>query len=342
MGHLTRLMKRPPLTSAIRVAVRDGSRLATQLLCAALARESDFEVIGVAEGAEAEIASTKAHIALIGAGSEPFKTCELVRQLHSMRPDTRAILLFEESTRELVLEAFRSGARGVFSRSEPFESLFKCVTRVHQGQIWVTQNELQFLLEAISEPIPLPLVNAKGDLLLSQREQSVVRCVMEGMTNREIADRLKLSEHTVKNYMFRIFDKLGISSRVELTLYAMSQLHPIQVALPEPAKLAVCPDPLLLTNCPEQLDLRLRQFPPYLLADSYHEGRGVPLDRVNALMWYQVAEELAGEIRANSKMALHRLKATLSPEQVDEAERRAAEWLQPRRGRAIGAAARCS
>ena len=67
----------------------------------------------------------------------------------------------------------------------------------------------------------MSFVNANGDALLSARELDVVRCVAEGLSNREIAQRLTLREHTVKNYLFRIFDKLGVSSRVEVVLYAL-------------------------------------------------------------------------------------------------------------------------
>jgi DNA-binding CsgD family transcriptional regulator len=66
------------------------------------------------------------------------------------------------------------------------------------------------------------MIDAKGAILLSRREQEVVRCVAEGLSNREIAQRLGLTEHTVKNYLFRIFDKLGVSKRVEVVLYAYS------------------------------------------------------------------------------------------------------------------------
>jgi DNA-binding CsgD family transcriptional regulator len=81
---------------------------------------------------------------------------------------------------------------------------------------------MQFVLEALGQVAPLHIVNAKGKSLLSKREEEVVACVAEGLTNREIARQLTLSEHTVKNYLFRIFDKLGISGRVELVLYALS------------------------------------------------------------------------------------------------------------------------
>jgi DNA-binding CsgD family transcriptional regulator len=67
----------------------------------------------------------------------------------------------------------------------------------------------------------MKFLSASGDALLSAREIDVVRCVAEGLSNREIAQRLSLREHTVKNYLFRIFDKLGVSSRVEVVLYAL-------------------------------------------------------------------------------------------------------------------------
>jgi DNA-binding CsgD family transcriptional regulator len=78
------------------------------------------------------------------------------------------------------------------------------------------------LLEALGEALPLRVIDARGTELLSRREQEVVRCVAEGLSNREIAQRLGLTEHTVKNYLFRIFDKLGVSKRVEVVLYAYS------------------------------------------------------------------------------------------------------------------------
>jgi DNA-binding CsgD family transcriptional regulator len=78
---------------------------------------------------------------------------------------------------------------------------------------------LCYLIEAFRESAPVRLMDARLEAILSKREQDVVRCVAEGWSNREIAKRLKLTEHTVKNYLFRIFDKLGVSSRVGVVLY---------------------------------------------------------------------------------------------------------------------------
>lgn len=212
-------------TGTILVAVRDISRMATQLLCTALSQQNRFEVIDIAQKTVGEIAAISPHIALVGTSSLGDPVIRWIHQLRSIQPDMKTIMLIDQPTRELVLAAFRAGARGVFSRSGSVEYLVKCISRVRDGQIWADQTATEFLLEAIREPIPIPLVDAKGNVLLSDREQSVVRGVAEGLTNREIARQLELSEHTVKNYIFRIFDKLGVSSRVELILYAMAHLQ---------------------------------------------------------------------------------------------------------------------
>jgi DNA-binding NarL/FixJ family response regulator len=131
----------------------------------------------------------------------------------------RVIMLLDASERASVVEAFRAGARGVFCRTEPMETLAKCITCAHRGQVWANSQELEYLLEALSEAMSMR--SADNDLsLLTKRERDVVLCVAEGLSNREIAHRLKLTEHTVKNYLFRVFDKLGVSSRVEVVLYA--------------------------------------------------------------------------------------------------------------------------
>jgi DNA-binding NarL/FixJ family response regulator len=118
-----------------------------------------------------------------------------------------------------VVQAFRCGAHGIFSRTESSKSLAKCIHSVHQGQVWANSAELRSLIGALRESEPMRLVDSSGQAILSKREQDVVRCVAEGLTNREIATSLGLTEHTVKNYLFRIFDKLGVSSRVEVVLY---------------------------------------------------------------------------------------------------------------------------
>jgi two-component system nitrate/nitrite response regulator NarL len=216
-----------PQHDRIRVLAADNTSMNTQLLVDALARERQFSMAGSASKPAEIVAQVKKelpHVALISArqeenGAAGFGLC---RDVRSASPATRVILLLDSSERAPVLEAFRCGARGVFFRTESLRLLAKCILCVHEGQVWAGNGELHYLLEAITEPAPIRLNSASGNALLSTRELDVVRCLAEGLSNREIAQRLTLTEHTVKNYLFRIFDKLGVSSRIEVVLYALS------------------------------------------------------------------------------------------------------------------------
>jgi DNA-binding NarL/FixJ family response regulator len=197
------------------------------LLVEALARDLTLQVTE-AEPSEAAIlaGADQAEVLLLSStlGESPKLGFQVVKRLTEDQSKTRVVMLLDTSDRLSVLEAFRAGVRGVFCRTESLELLGKCIHAAHAGQVWANSRELSYLLEAVSQAMPR-MVDAKGLTLLSKREQEVVHCVAEGMSNREIAKRLTLTEHTVKNYLFRIFDKLGVSSRVEVVLYAFSHGH---------------------------------------------------------------------------------------------------------------------
>jgi DNA-binding NarL/FixJ family response regulator len=146
-----------------------------------------------------------------------------VRRLHLAHPKIAKVLVLTESNRDSVVNAFRSGVKGLFCFADyPFRLLCKCIQSVHQGQVWANSQQLQYLVETVTHVPSLRVVNAHGVGLLTPREEQVVALVADGFSNREVARELGLSEHTVKKYVFHIFDKLGMSSRVELALYAVS------------------------------------------------------------------------------------------------------------------------
>src|SRR5579871_958410 len=212
---------------AIRVLAADCTRMNSQLLTSALERDKRFALLEPVSDAKALIAAVmeeKPAVVIVSAhlDDDPRKGFEVARELRALRPETRVVMLLDSSDRSQVVEAFRVGARGVFCRTESMKALAKCIQRVSEGQVWANSKELRFLLEAMGEAMPMRIVDSRGAGLLSRREQEVVRCVAEGLSNREIAQRLGLTEHTVKNYLFRIFDKLGVSKRVEVVLYAYS------------------------------------------------------------------------------------------------------------------------
>lgn len=141
---------------------------------------------------------------------------ELARGVHRAHPEMTIIMLLKRADDESIVNALRSGARGVFSRQSPMAELLDCIDRVKKGYVWVGKAETDSLLKVFkSLPVPTGL-GANLSPPLTRRELQVVQYAAQGKTNRAIADELDLSEHTVKNYLFRAFDKLGVSNRTEL------------------------------------------------------------------------------------------------------------------------------
>ncbi len=215
----------------IKVLAADSTRMSSQLLADALAQESQFETSSIEASSSAffdAVAERRPHVLLLssalnGSANAGF---EITRRVRTVSAETKVIILMDAANPGAVIEAFRSGAQGIFSRSESSKALAKCIRSVHQGQVWANSAELHCLLQALREAPQLRMIDSRGDAILSKREHDVVQCVAEGLSNREIAKKLQLTEHTVKNYLFRIFDKLGISSRVEVVLYAFSSHEP--------------------------------------------------------------------------------------------------------------------
>ncbi len=147
----------------------------------------------------------------------------LLRRLSKANRDLNCVLLLDRNERDLVIEAFRSGAVGVCERDQSYEQLCKCIVCVFGGQVWANSVQMRYVLEALSSGLPPFITDAQGQILLTKREGEIVSKVAEGMKNREIAELLNVSEHTVKNHLFRIFERLGISSRAELILYLHGQ-----------------------------------------------------------------------------------------------------------------------
>jgi len=197
-----------------------------QLLADVFRRDKRFDVVdATGKSIETMVDARSPHVVLVSDRLEA-NACSGFDVLRSMRasyPKVPVGMLLERSEQDLILKAFRGGARGVFCRCERLSMLPKCVRTVCANQIWISGSQLEFVMEALAEAPATNLVGVKGQLLLSKRESQVVHYLTEGFSNREIADELNLSEHTIKNYLFRIFDKLGVSSRVEVILYATSQ-----------------------------------------------------------------------------------------------------------------------
>lgn len=224
-GHLKNSNINDAPDGSVRLLVADENRMNCQLLITAVERCRRIQVVARATTAEQvfrEIDASSPNAALISASLQDgsLSGFSVVRELRTQHPEVRTILLLNSGERGWVIDAFRAGAKGIYCREDSLVSLCKCIQTVCAGQIWASSTQLESVLEAFARVAPPRLVESSGKVPLSKREQEVAELVSEGYSNRDIAQQLKLSEHTVKNYLFHIFEKLGMSSRVELVLYA--------------------------------------------------------------------------------------------------------------------------
>jgi len=220
----------PAPSPGIRVLIADGDSLSARLIADGLTRgRNDIAVVAVASSSDEtirQVEKSQPDIALINAHLEDgrLRGYHVLRYLQMLSPKTSAIMLIPGSERDLVVDAFRGGAKGVFCRLHSFKLLPKCIRTVHEGQIWADTRNLAFILEFLTELKPLRLVKPGGGMTrLTPRESEVVHLLADGLSTREISRKLDLTEHTIRNYLSAIYDKLGVSSRVELALYAVAR-----------------------------------------------------------------------------------------------------------------------
>jgi two-component system, NarL family, nitrate/nitrite response regulator NarL len=218
------------------VFIVDRDSMSSDLLANALVRDNGFEaaVIRATDLLDA-LADSDVDLVVIGAevNLKSGNGFDLAQEVARAYPKIAIVMLLNGTTQAQVVYAFRCGARGVFSREQSMPEFLDCVTQVGKGFIWAGRDETEFLLSAFRS-IPSPNLSPASDgPILTARELQVVQCAATGKTNKVIAAELGLSEHTVKNYLFRAFEKLGVSSRVELLFYLTTHGQSISAA---PAK----------------------------------------------------------------------------------------------------------
>jgi two-component system nitrate/nitrite response regulator NarL len=211
------------------VLVTEASKMYCDLLSMAfLAVPDRFHVVATAVTVADILAHVREHrpsVAIISdnLADGPLAGLRILPEVRKANPETRILLAMSSSDRELVIEAFRFGADGVFCRNSPFDMLCKSVDALAKGQIWANSKELRYVMEEFMRAPKQRKVDPTVENRMTKREGDVVRLAVEGMSNREIAHELGLTEHTVKNYLFRVFEKLGVSNRVELVLSCLRQ-----------------------------------------------------------------------------------------------------------------------
>jgi DNA-binding NarL/FixJ family response regulator len=193
-------------------------------LASALQRSNFFQVVAttVPNKAFQLLQESSFDVVLVGFQSGGEAGANFIHRLYSLYPAVGIVALIDSRRRSTVVEVLAAGARGVLCRSDSLKSVGNCIQCVHAGQVWAGSAELGFVLDAIFKT-GSTAKESTGSSPLSRREEEIATLVAEGQSNRQISSRLGLSEHTVKNYLFRMFEKIGVSTRVELTLHMLRQ-----------------------------------------------------------------------------------------------------------------------
>ena len=208
----------------IRVFLVDDNVLHSESVAAVLGMEKDFQVVGLsrtASEAKPLISKTAPDIILVELHMAGQTGLDLLRDLPGLSVRSRAIATAEEESREEIVEAMRLGAKGFVLKQTGPELFLKCLRKVYEGEIWLDGRFAEAVLHAFGTIQPETKGDGKNEL--SAREMEVIALVVQGYKNRDIAQKLFISEKTVKNHLSAIFNKLGVADRLELTLYVFEK-----------------------------------------------------------------------------------------------------------------------
>lgn len=189
--------------------------------------EAQPELCVVGEAADGEetvrvVRQLNPHILLLDLSMPRLTGLEALREVSTLGLRTRTIVLTADIEREQIVEALQLGAHGVVLKHSSLELLLKCIRCVNDGQYWVGQESVLDLIQAVRQMNPTQSVVApKRDFGLTSRERQVIALVGAGYTNKDLGRKLGISENTAKHHLTNIFDKLGVSNRLELVLFAV-------------------------------------------------------------------------------------------------------------------------
>src|SRR5215813_4011958 len=220
----------------IRIVVADDHPIFRDGLCKLLALEEDFEVVAQAsDGREVleVLQQLEPDILLLDLKMPGLDGLGTLQRLQQARNKTRVIVLTASDDKNEFVQAMKLGTSGIVLKQTATELLIKSIRKVHAGEIWLDSHTTaavirQFVAAEENPPMPQPVAapRERERSPLSQREREIVALVAQGFKNKEMAEKMFISEQTVKNHLHNIFDKLGVSDRLELALYAIhNNLH---------------------------------------------------------------------------------------------------------------------
>jgi DNA-binding NarL/FixJ family response regulator len=222
-------------SQTIRIVIADDHPIFRDGLRRLLETETDLKVIGEAcDGAEAvKLArQLKPDILLLDLAMPRHPGLEALRELSNGSDGVRVILLTAAAEKNQIVEALQLGARGVVLKDSATQLLLRSIHTVMSGEYWVGRESVSNLVQYLRTLVQSSGEEAKQRKFgLTPRELEIVSAVVAGYSNKEIAEYFKISEDTVKHHLSNIFDKLGVSTRLELALFAVNQSLPLKTII---------------------------------------------------------------------------------------------------------------
>ena len=220
----------------IRIVLADDHPIFRDGLCRLLSLEEDFEVVAQAQDGRQVLDVLQQYepdILLLDLKMPGLDGLGTLQRLQAAKTRTRIIVLTASDDKNEFVQAMKLGTSGIVLKQTATELLIKSIRKVHAGEIWLDSHTTaavirQFVAndETPMPPPPSAVPRDRERSPLSQREREIVALVAQGFKNKEMAEKMFISEQTVKNHLHNIFDKLGVSDRLELALYAIhNNLH---------------------------------------------------------------------------------------------------------------------
>ncbi len=216
----------PPAQGPIRIVIADDHPIFRDGLRKLLSLEDDFEVVGEArDGTEVlDLMREKdPNVLLLDLRMPGMDGLSVLQSLKSSGCRSKIIILTASEDKNEFVQAMKLGCSGIVLKQTATELLYKSIRKVNAGEIWLDSHTTAAVMRQFASPGRMGAADRKGRERspLSQREREIVALVAQGFKNKEIAEKIFISEQTVKNHLHNIFDKLGVSDRLELALYAI-------------------------------------------------------------------------------------------------------------------------
>jgi DNA-binding NarL/FixJ family response regulator len=212
----------PVRPGTVRIILADSQAIYRVGIRKVFALEDDLRVVAQADTVEnlrAAVERFPTDIVLLE-GSLLAGTANVIPDLLRLAPDVKLIVQAVSADENHTVELYRRGVRGIISRSISPDLLVKCVRRIAAGETWIDNQSVNWVIEAYRAQAAA-LVSPRTQPRLSPKEMSIITCITQGKRNKEIAFQLGTTEQVIKNYLRKIYDKLGVSDRLELALYCL-------------------------------------------------------------------------------------------------------------------------